>query len=113
MNDPVNNAIFQDLQNQINALGVRITETTQKTSRSETGGGWQSFAYVDRPLAITGGMQPDNSPLPSNTVYVDVIFCYDARKSGEGVGAGTGVPCYYDPAVNDYRRFEDNAIVSV
>lgn len=105
--DGVANAIWDDLQRQINALDVRIRETTQKTARSETGGGFQSFAYADRPLFATGGMQSDN------TEYVDVIFVYDGRKSGEGGGAGTGVPCFYDPVVNDYRRFEDNAIVSV
>lgn len=107
MGDPVNNAIFEDLQRQINALGVRLDDVTQKTARAETVGGFQSFAYADRPLAATGGMQTDN------TAYVDMIFIYNARKSGEGVGAGTGVPCYYDPVVDDYRRFEDNAVVSV
>lgn len=105
--DAVANAVWDDLQKQINVLNVRLTDVTQKTARAETVGGLQSFAYADRPLAATGGMQPDN------TEYVDVIFVYNGRKSGEGVGAGTGVPCYYDPAVDDYRRFEDNAIVSV
>lgn len=103
----VNDAMFENLQEQINALGVRLDDVTQKTARSETVGGFQSFAYDDRPLLATGGMQIDN------TAYVDMIFIYNARKSGEGVGAGTGVPCYYDPAVDDYRRFEDNAIVTV
>jgi hypothetical protein len=107
MNDVVFNAVWQDLQQQINALNVRLSDVTQKTARSETVGGFQSFSYAARPLAVTGGMQSDN------TQYVDMGFCYDARKSGEGGGAGTGVPCFYDPAVDDWRRFEDNAIVSV
>lgn len=107
MNDIVFERLWQDLQEQVNALNVRVSEITQKSTRGETAGGFQSFAYADRPLAATGGMQADN------TAYVDIIFCYNARKSGEGVGAGTGVPCYYDPAVNDYRRFEDNAIITV
>lgn len=107
MNDPVNDAIWQDLQAQINALNVRVSELSQRTARSETVGGFQSFAYADRPLAATGGMQTDN------TQYVDMIFIWNGRKSGEGAGNGTGVPCYYDPAVDDWRRFEDNAIVTV
>lgn len=103
----MNDAIFEDLQRQINALGVRLNDVTQKTSRAETTGGLQSFAYADRPLAATGGMETDNLS------YASVIFVYNARKSGEGVGVGTGVPCYYDPAVNDWRRFEDNAVLTV
>lgn len=106
MNDIVADAVWQDLQQQINALDVRLSDVTQKTARSETVGGLQSFAYDDRPLAATGGMQTDN------TSYVDMIFIYNARKSGEGAGLGTGQPVYYDPAIDDWRVFRDDSVVT-
>lgn len=106
MQDIVFENLWRDLQNQVNALNVRVTEITQKSVRSETAGGLQSFAYADRPLAATGGMQADN------TQYVDMIFIYNARKSGEGVGAGTGQPVYYDPAIDDWRVFRDDSVVT-
>lgn len=106
MVDVVFEKAWDDLQRQINALNTRVTEITQKSVRSETAGGMQSFAYDDRPLAATGGMQTDN------TAYVDIIFIYNARKSGEGAGAGTGQPCYYDPAIDDYRVFRDDSVVT-
>lgn len=99
--------MYGQIQDDLANLETRLSVTSQKGERAESVGGFQSFAYVDRPLAADGGMQTDNFS------YVDIIFIYNARKSGEGVGAGTGVPCYYDPLVDDYRRFEDNAIVSV
>lgn len=104
--DMVFEKMWQDLQRQINALNMRVSEITQKSARGETTGGFQSFAYADRPLLATGGMQTDT------TQYADIGFCYDCRKTGEGGGAGTGVPCYFDPALDDWRRFEDNAQVT-
>lgn len=98
--------MWKELKKDIDAVNAKVDSITRLSQRAETGGGFQSFAYADRPLAATGGMQTDN------TQYADMGFCYDARKSGEGVGVGTGVPCYYDPAIDDWRRFEDNAIVS-
>lgn len=103
----LNTWMFEQIQTDIRDLQQQILQITQKSERSETAGGLQSYSYADRPLAATGGVTTDTQS------YVDLIFCYDARKGGEGVGAGTGVPCYYDPAVDDYRRFEDNAILSV
>ena len=103
----VNTWMFEQIQTDIYNLQQQILQITQKSERSETAGGLQSYSYTDRPLAATGGVTTNTQS------YVDLIFCYDARKSGEGAGMGTGVPAYYDPVVDDYRRFEDNAILSV
>lgn len=104
--DVVFEKLWQNLQSQIDKLNTQVTEITQKSVRGETAGGIQSFAYADRPLLATGGMQVDN------TSYADVIFIYNARKSGEGVGAGTGQPVYYDPAIDDWRVFRDDSAVT-
>lgn len=38
-------------------------------------------------------------------------FATNGRKSGEGVGAGTGVPCYWNSATAQWLRVEDNSVV--
>lgn len=99
--------IWDQLQAQIAALSTRVDDLEQRSESSETAGGVVAFAYADAPRAAQGGMQTDN------LAYADFIFVADGRKSGEGVGAGTGVPAYYDPAIDDYRKFSDDAIVTV
>jgi len=37
-----------------------------------------------------------------------VAFVSDGRKAAEGVGAGTGVPAYYDAAAAAWLNFYDN-----
>ncbi len=37
-------------------------------------------------------------------------FITNARKSGEGVGAGTGLPAFYNDATNTWVDFMGNAI---
>lgn len=99
--------IWDQLQAQIAALSTRVNDLEQRSESSETGGGFVSFAYADAPRAAQGGMQTDN------LAYCDVVFISNGRKSGEGVGAGTGTPAYYDPAIDDYRKFSDDAVVTV
>lgn len=99
--------IWQQLQAQINELSTRVDDLQQRSESSETGGGMVAFTYALAPRAADGGMQTDN------LAYCDVVFISNGRKSGEGVGAGTGVPCYFDPAINDYRKFSDDLQVTV
>lgn len=40
-----------------------------------------------------------------------VAFCINARKSGEGVGAGTGCPVYFNSAA--WYNFYDNNLTTV
>lgn len=105
MNDVVADAIWQDLQQQINALNVRLTDVTQKTARAETVGGMEAFTYANRPRVATGGMS-------DGTSYIDLCWISDGRKSGEGAGLGTGQPCYFDHAADDWRVFRDDSIVT-
>jgi hypothetical protein len=104
--DAVANAIWDDLQKQINALNVRLTDVTQKTARSETVGGVQAFAYADAPRAADGGMS-------DGTSYIDLVWISNGRASGEGVGAGTGQLCYYKASVDDYYTVRGDVVVTV
>lgn len=40
-------------------------------------------------------------------------FISDGRKSGEGVGAGTGTPAYYNLATLSWKYFRDDTDVTV
>lgn len=40
-------------------------------------------------------------------------WCSNGRKSGEGAGAGTGVPVYFNLADRTWRNFYDDAEVQV
>lgn len=39
------------------------------------------------------------------------VFATDARKAGEGAGAGTGLPVYWNAATNAWLTFYDNSAV--
>jgi hypothetical protein len=43
----------------------------------------------------------------------DMVFIANARKTGEGVGVGTGLVAYYNPGTNSYYRFADDTAVVV
>lgn len=102
----VNDAVFEDLQKQINALGVRLSDVTQKTARGETTGGVQAFAYADAPRAAEGGMS-------DGSAYIDLVWISDGRGAGEGAGLGTGQLCYYKASVDDYYTVRGDALVTI
>jgi hypothetical protein len=106
MNDPVADAIFQDLQQQVNALSVRITESTQKGARAETGGGVQSFTYATAPRAAQGGMS-------DGSAYIDLVWISNGRSAAEGAGLGTGQLCYYKASVDDYYTVRGDTLVTI
>jgi len=55
------------------------------------------YAYLDLPTGFQGRM----------------AFVTDGRKGGEGVGAGTGVPCYYDSTGADWFTFSGDIAVTI
>lgn len=57
-----------------------------------------TVATLPSPPTIPTGVRP-------------VAFATNGRKSGEGVGAGTGVPIYWNSETNQWLLFEDNSVV--
>ena len=51
------------------------------------------YAFLDLPAAPANGA---------------VAFCTNGRKGGEGAGAGTGVPAYFDAVSATWLNFFDN-----
>jgi len=70
----------------------------QRTERSETAGGHQSYTFATRPTANNSGG--------------DEIWISDGRKVGEGAGAGTGVLCYWNPATSTWKLHRDDSNVA-
>lgn len=60
----------------------------------------------------TGGFESKTvANLPSTGQAGQVFWVSNGRKSGEGVGAGTGVIGFWNSATNQWLRVEDNAQV--
>lgn len=93
--------MWEHLQDQLNAIRAEAQTAITRSERAETAGALRASTLANAPLAAGGaaaGM---------------VLWITNGRKTGEGVGAGTGVPAYYQASSNTWKRFEDNADVVV
>lgn len=68
--------------------------------------------FVDGIPAATKANLPSTG-LANGTTYATVWFCSNGRKSGEGVGSGTGVPVYWNAATSKWFKFSDDTEVTV
>lgn len=57
------------------------------------------FVNLPSPPTITAGVQP-------------IAYVSNGRKSGEGAGAGTGVPVFWNTSTNQWLCFHDNSVVT-
>lgn len=88
--------IWEALQHEIKRLQEIDGTLTVQTERSETTSGVQSYTLATAPLFANGAKGGD------------MIWISNGRKTGEGVGAGTGIVAYYNPNTNSYYRFADD-----
>lgn len=65
-------------------------------------------------------VSPSTDTLVSNTFATlpsgfksRVRWCSNCRKVGEGVGAGTGTPVYYNPATAAWNRWRDDTAAAI
>lgn len=94
--------VWNELQSQIDGLRVDMNNLLAKSERAETAGGMLASALADAPLAADGGVGDG-----------DMLFITNGRKSGEGVGVGTGIPAYYNADTDTWLRFSDDGAVTV
>ena len=74
-----------------------------------------ALVATDAAVPLVGSLSPQKLPrytfvtLPAGANAVDgqLAFCTNGRKVGEGPGAGTGVPVYFDGA--DWRVYSTDA----
>jgi hypothetical protein len=50
--------------------------------------------------------------LPTTAATGTFYWASNGRKGGEGVGAGTGLPVYFNPATNQWYTFSGNIQVT-
>lgn len=95
-------AVWDNLQAQIDSLRTDVNRALAKTERAETAGGVEAVdTLADAPLAADGGVGDG-----------DMLFIRSGRKTGEGVGNGSGICAYYNSADDSWRRFYDDAVVT-
>lgn len=94
--------VWDELQVQIDSLRSDMNALLARSERAETAGGMATSTLAAAPLFATGGVGDG-----------DFLFISNGRKSGEGVGAGTGIPAYYNAATDSWLRFSDDAAVTV
>lgn len=63
---------------------------------------------------VADGLEPQTLAVlaaqPAERLYQGrIALCSNCRKSGEGGGAGTGLPVWYDSFGATWRNFHDNA----
>lgn len=93
--------VWNQLQLQIDSLRRDVDVLLAKSERAETAGGMLASTLLSAPLAADGGVGDG-----------DFLFIINGRKSGEGVGAGTGIPAYYNADTDSWLRFSDDAAVT-
>lgn len=92
---------YQVLQEQLNAVQLRLSRSAPN-DRAETAGGFPQSTLANAPLAASLRVRAG-----------DVLFITNGRKSGETAGNGTGIPAYYNAVTDSWLRFSDDGAVTV
>lgn len=105
MND-VASMIWDELQAQINGLKQSVTEGNLRSERSEISDSIPAYTLAAAPLAAQGGLGDGLS-------YITLAWISNGRKSGEGVGAGTGILAFYNTATDSWFGVRSEVAVTV
>lgn len=89
--------IFRTFQTRLDNMQATLNRA-EKQPRSEYTGGFQRRTVAE--LSSIVGM--------AGQCY----FATNGRKGGEGVGAGTGLPVYWNPATSQWYNFYNNTVVA-
>lgn len=96
--------VWQDLTEQVAQIKKQMEIMGRLSERAETSGGHPAAATLALAPTVAGGA--------SGLKAGDSLWIGNARKSGEGVGAGTGLIAYYNPSTDSwYRPSDDTAVV--
>ena len=94
--------MWDALQRQINDITRRVNEIQVRYERAELAGGVDAVTLANAPLAATGGVKAGS-----------LLFITNARKVGEGGGAGTGTLCYYNTSTDSWYRASDDTAAAI
>jgi hypothetical protein len=94
--------VWRQLGEQISQAQANAQRALLRSEQAPIAQGVQSATLANAP-ALAGTL----------TDGVTILFISNGRKSGEGVGAGTGVLAYYNPATSSWFRTADDTAVVV
>ena len=102
MPESVLDTIWRELNQRIEKVESQFNQIATVTERAETAGGIKQSTLANAPLAVSGKVKNG-----------DFLFITNGRKGAEGAGAGTGLPCYYNAATDQWFTFSGDIAVTV
>lgn len=97
--------VYSELKSELEALRNQV-DRTKRVERAEIADSIPAYTLADAPDNSDGG-------LGTGTSYVTLAWISNGRKSGEGVGAGTGVLAVFQASSNQWLRLTDYSVVVV
>jgi hypothetical protein len=91
--------VWQELKKDLNGLNQQV-EDTKRVERALIADSMPAFTVANLPTAANGGLGNGSS-------YATVVWASNGRKSGEGVGAGTGVLVVWQDSLGQWLRLTD------
>lgn len=91
--------VWTELRRELNTLKEQV-QSAEQTERALFTDSIPAYTVATLPTAINAG-------LGNNTSYSTILWASNGRKSGEGVGAGTGVMVVWQASLGQWLRLTD------
>lgn len=98
--------IYSDLKKELDTISVQVNQ--KKPERAEIADSVPAYNLADAPLAVDGGLGAGTAD-----GYITLAWISNGRKSGEGVGAGTGILAFYNSSTNSWFGIRSEVAVTV
>lgn len=105
MADDMISMVWQELKDQLNTIKQQVV-IAQQQERALFSDSVPAYTLATAPLAAQGGLGTGSS-------YITIAWISNGRRPGEGIGAGTGVLCFYDTLTNTWIRLDTYTAVTV
>lgn len=99
--------MWDKLQSQIKDVNQKTDQSTRQ-ERAEVADGIPAYTLATAPLAAQGGLGNG-----ATGGYITVAWISDGRKSGEGVGTGTGILAFYNTTTDSWFGVRSELAVTV
>lgn len=99
--------VYQELRKQLNTVQTEL-DRNRRVERAEIADSIPAYTLANAPLAADGGLGDG-----TNGGYITLAWISNGRKSGEGVGAGTGILAYYNAATNSWFGVRSEVAVTI
>lgn len=97
--------VYGELRKELDTLNAQANQ--KKPERAEIADSVPAYLLVDAPLATDGGLGDGTAG-----GYITLAWISNGRKSGEGVGAGTGILAYYNSSTNSWFGIRSEVAVT-